>query len=72
MSQRPELRRIAEADTFPHALARYAAASRLIYERVGALFGVLLAHGPAGDEVLADSSPPPSASESPPASAATR
>jgi hypothetical protein len=54
MSQRPERQRIAEADTFPHARARYAAASRLIYERVGALFGVLLARGRAGDEVLAD------------------
>lgn len=32
MSERPELRRITEADGFPDALARYAAASRVIYE----------------------------------------
>jgi AcrR family transcriptional regulator len=54
MSERPGFLRVAEAGTLPEALARYAAASRMIYERVGALFGVLLAHGPAGDEVLAD------------------
>ena len=52
MSQRPMFRRITEADSFPEGLARYATASRVIYERVGALVGVLLAEGPGGDSAL--------------------
>jgi AcrR family transcriptional regulator len=54
MSERPEFLRIAQAPSFAEGLARYAALSRLIYERVGALLGVLLAHGAGNDVVLAE------------------
>lgn len=52
MSQRPEFRRVTEATDVASYAAAYAAWVRVIYDRVGPLLGVLLAHGPGGDPVL--------------------
>ncbi|MFD2471467.1 TetR/AcrR family transcriptional regulator [Amycolatopsis silviterrae] len=52
MSERPEFRRVADAVDVPSYAAAYAAWSRTIYDRVGPLLGVLVAHGPGGDPVL--------------------
>ncbi|WP_409184042.1 TetR/AcrR family transcriptional regulator [Amycolatopsis sp. VS8301801F10] len=52
MSERPEFRRVADAPDVPSYAAAYAAWSRKIYDRVGPLLGVLVAHGPGGDPVL--------------------
>lgn len=52
MSERPGVRAVVEApDSAAYARA-YAAWSRQIWDRVGPLLGVILAHGPGGDAVL--------------------
>lgn len=52
MSQRPGFRIVVEAlDQAAYARA-YAAWSRQIWDRVGPLLGVILAHGPGGDAAL--------------------
>lgn len=54
MSERPEFRRVTGATDVTSYAAAYAAWVRVIYDRVGPLLGVLLAHGPGGDPVLED------------------
>ncbi|WP_236795256.1 TetR/AcrR family transcriptional regulator [Amycolatopsis sp. GM8] len=54
MSERPEFRRVTGATDVTSYAAAYAAWVRVIYDRVGPLLGVLLAHGPGGDPVLAN------------------
>jgi len=52
MSQRPEFRAVLEAvDATTYGRA-YAAWCRQIWDRVGPLLGIILAHGPGGDAVL--------------------
>lgn len=52
MSERPAFRAIQEAADLPAFGAAYAHWVRLIYSRVGALLGVLVSHGAAGDPLL--------------------
>jgi AcrR family transcriptional regulator len=54
MSARREFRAAVEADDPEGMLRGYAHHCRTLYERVGPLLGVLLAHGPGGDPVLED------------------
>lgn len=54
MSERPEFRRVIEASDVSDYASAYAAWSRAIWDRVGPLLGVLLAHGAGGDAVLAE------------------
>ncbi|MGW7532557.1 TetR/AcrR family transcriptional regulator [Amycolatopsis sp. NPDC054798] len=54
MSERPEFRQVADAVDVPSYSDAYAAWTRAIYDRVGSLLGVLVAHGPGGDPVLED------------------
>ncbi|TWE29950.1 TetR/AcrR family transcriptional regulator [Prauserella muralis] len=53
MSERPEFRRVTDAESVAAYASAYAAWVRGIYDRVGPLLGVLLAHGPGGDPDLA-------------------
>ncbi len=52
MSERPEFRAIQAASDLREFAAAYAHWVTLIYTRVGALLGVLIAHGAAGDPLL--------------------
>lgn len=52
MSERPEFRSVVDAPDVDEYARAYAAWSRGIWERVGPLLGVILAHGPGGDDVL--------------------
>lgn len=52
MSERPEFRAIQAADDIPAFAAAYARWVTLIYSRVGALLGMLISHGTAGDPLL--------------------
>jgi AcrR family transcriptional regulator len=52
MSERPEFRHVVEAPDVTAYARAYAAWCRGIWDRVGPLLGVLLAHGPGGDSVL--------------------
>ncbi|GAA3522901.1 hypothetical protein GCM10022234_18820 [Aeromicrobium panaciterrae] len=52
MSERPEFRSVVDAPDVGEYARAYAAWTRGIWERVGPLLGVILAHGPGGDDVL--------------------
>jgi AcrR family transcriptional regulator len=52
MSERPEFVAVQEAGDAESWATAYAHWTRLIWDRVGGLVGVLLDHGPAGDPVL--------------------
>jgi AcrR family transcriptional regulator len=52
MKERPEVRALHEAPDWAAFSRAYAARSRGILDRVGPLLGVILAHGPGGDQVL--------------------
>lgn len=52
MNDRPEIRAVLDAPSSAESLRLYAGNCRMIYQRVGPLLGVLLAHGPGGDEML--------------------
>ena len=52
MSERPAFRAIQAAEDLPAFAVAYAHWVALIYSRVGALLGVLIAHGSAGDPLL--------------------
>jgi AcrR family transcriptional regulator len=54
MNDRPEVRAIRTQRSVAATLRAYAAFSRLIVGRVGALLGSLLAEGPGGDDELRD------------------
>lgn len=54
MSERAEFRRMTDAADVAAYAPAYAAWVRLIWDRVGPLLGMLLAHGPGGDPVLED------------------
>lgn len=52
MSDRPQFRAVVEATDRAAYARAYAAWCRMIWDRVGPLLGVILAHGPGGDAVL--------------------
>jgi AcrR family transcriptional regulator len=52
ISARPEFHRLLDVDDPERVVRGYAHHCRTLYERVGPLLGVLLAHGPGGDPVL--------------------
>lgn len=52
MNERPEFKAVIAASSAEECLRRYAYLSRVIYERVGPLLGVLGVHGSAGDAEL--------------------
>jgi AcrR family transcriptional regulator len=52
MNDRPEIRAVLDAPDAMQSLWLYARNCRMIYQRVGPLLGVLLDHGPGGDELL--------------------
>ena len=52
MNERPEIRAVLDAPSAMQSLRLYARNCRMIYQRVGPLLGVLLDHGPGGDELL--------------------
>lgn len=54
MSERPEFRRVTDAESVATYGPAYAAWVRMIYDRVGPLLGALLAHGPGGDPDLTE------------------
>lgn len=52
--ERPEFRRVLTQPDAPSTVRAYAAAGRLLYDRVGTLLGAVLAEGPGNDADLRD------------------